>query len=363
MKLRSKLLALMVISTSFSGAYADGCGGGGHGRFSFGNGGFSFGPMHFQSPGHQFQQNYSAPCQHSVPSSYQSSPQVIYSDSSSGSRVYPQHGQPIPSNQPIGMNQGQPSQMQPQIQPGQIQPGQMQQGQMQNQMQGSQMQSPNQMQQPQLQSSQGNPFPGQLVSASGNPGQNFQANSMNGMSQAMPGNGMNGQTQMQPGQSAPVNGSQPMMQNRPQQSGGMPGGTGSQGSIPNGNGSGISALQILGSMSSTTGDMKQPVENVAGTATASQIPPSHFGTWVVNMNGNQMIRLSLNQNNTFVWSVIKDGNESRLEGQYRLDGQRLILVRSSDLQQMAGSWTGNGSNFTFKLDGASDNGLPFARAQ
>lgn len=353
MKLRSKLLALMVISSSFSGAYADGCGGGGHGRFSFGSGGFSFGPMHFQSPGHQYQQNYSAPCQHSVPSNYQSSPQVIYSDTSSGNRVYPQQGQPIPSNQPIGMIQGQPSQLQPQMQPGQMQP----------QMQGSQMQSPNPMQQPQLQPNQANSFPGQLVSASGNPSQNYQANGMNGMSQPMPGNGMNGQPQMQPGQTAPVNGSQPMMQNRPQQSGGMSVGTSAQANVPGGNGSGLSALQILGSMSSAAGDMRQPVENVAGVATASQIPPSHFGTWVVNMNGNQMIRLSLNQNNTFVWSVIKDGNESRLEGQYRLDGQRLILVRSSDLQQMAGSWTGNGSNFTFKLDGASDNGLPFARVQ
>ena len=41
---------------------------------------------------------------------------------------------------------------------------------------------------------------------------------------------------------------------------------------------------------------------------------------------------------------------------------RLTLVRSSDLQQMEGSWTGQGSSFTFKLDGAATAGLNFSRS-
>lgn len=363
MKLRSKLLALMLVTSSFSGAYADGCGGGGHGRFSFGGGfgggGLSIGP--FQS-GHQYRQ-YSTP-QYSMPTSYESTPQVIYQQpahsipSSSTSGPYQGQviqGQPVMQGQPIvqglPVSQGQPmSPGQPMSQGQPMNPGQPV-GQSQTMIQGQ----PGQMQPGQMQPQQGAQFAGQPGSSAGVPGQ--ATNYQNNMSQAMPNNGMNMQSQMQPTLAPPMPGSQPNMQNRPAQPSGQLISTGS-------NGSGLSALQILGSMSSGTVDARPAVESAAaGFQTATQMPPSHFGTWIVNMNGNQMIKLSLNQNNTFVWSVIKEGKESRLEGQYRLDGERLVLVRSSDLQQMAGSWTGNGSNFVFKLDGASDGGLPFARAQ
>ena len=129
----------------------------------------------------------------------------------------------------------------------------------------------------------------------------------------------------------------------------------------------LSALQILASIDGgNPGPMENAPnpENVPEAAVAAmQLPAGHFGNWVVTLAGNQMIKLALNQDNSFMWYAIKDGKESSFQGQYRMEGQRLILVRSSDLQQMAGSWSGEGTNFTFKLDGSADSGLAFARGQ
>ena len=82
----------------------------------------------------------------------------------------------------------------------------------------------------------------------------------------------------------------------------------------------------------------------------------------MNLPGNQSVELSLNENGTFRWTATKQGKSSAFEGQYRLETGRLTLVRSTDLQQMAGSWTANGEKFTFKLDGTKAGGLAFARS-
>lgn len=97
------------------------------------------------------------------------------------------------------------------------------------------------------------------------------------------------------------------------------------------------------------------------TAAASPMAGAHVGTWAVSLPGNQTIVLALNNDNSFSWNASKDGKQSSFQGQYRLEGSRLTLVRSNDLQQMAGSWNGSDANFTFKLDGATTSGLAFAR--
>lgn len=127
-----------------------------------------------------------------------------------------------------------------------------------------------------------------------------------------------------------------------------------------------SALQLLASIS----DGQQQAGN-SDSSTESQIPQfspaspapaaGHVGKWSVQLPGNQTVELVLNADGSFQWTATKNGNSSRFQGQYRLESNRLTLVRSNDLQQMAGSWTGIGANFTFKLDGASNGGLNFTR--
>ncbi|MGI9473723.1 MAG: hypothetical protein ACR2NZ_19435 [Rubripirellula sp.] len=130
-----------------------------------------------------------------------------------------------------------------------------------------------------------------------------------------------------------------------------------------------SALQLLASMN--TPAMTQPTSPAPTTAAqdTNQIPqfstptdPAagiHVGTWKVALPGNQSVQLTLNDDRSFSWTATKQGRSSSFDGQYRLESGRLTLVRSSDLQQMAGSWTGQEAKFTFKLDGATTSGLAF----
>jgi len=129
-----------------------------------------------------------------------------------------------------------------------------------------------------------------------------------------------------------------------------------------------SALQLLASIMTTD---STPTDTTAASNTP-QIPefapssassePAHVGTWNVNLPGNQAVQLVLNADGSFTWTATKNGNSSNFKGQYRLENDRLTLVRSTDLNQMAGSWTVAGEGFTFKLDGATTGGLTFRRS-
>ena len=132
----------------------------------------------------------------------------------------------------------------------------------------------------------------------------------------------------------------------------------------------LSALQMLASISGEEAPnaetVAQPAVSVAAevpefSAAATPSAGTHVGSWTVNLPGNQKIVLVLNEDSSFNWNASKDGKSSSFAGQYRLEGDRLTLVRSSDLQQMAGSWNGEGANFTFKLDGATTSGMAFSR--
>jgi hypothetical protein len=139
----------------------------------------------------------------------------------------------------------------------------------------------------------------------------------------------------------------------------------------------LSALQMLASLNgeatgpamaaevSPEAAVEAPAFSAQAVQANSAMPTNmvHVGTWRVGLPGNQNITLALNPDNSFQWNAIKDGKSSSFQGQYRMEGGRLTLVRSNDLQQMAGSWNGEGTNFTFKLDGATTSGLAFVRAE
>lgn len=130
-----------------------------------------------------------------------------------------------------------------------------------------------------------------------------------------------------------------------------------------------SALQLLASIMTTD---QGGSANTTAAANTPQIPefgpansnadPVYVGTWRVTLPGDQSVELALNADGGFTWTATKNGNSSNFQGQYRFDNDRLTLVRSNDLQQMAGSWTVNGEGFTFKLDGATTGGLSFSRS-
>jgi hypothetical protein len=128
-----------------------------------------------------------------------------------------------------------------------------------------------------------------------------------------------------------------------------------------------SALQLLASMSQpessdTTSATDSPQIPQFGPAKATASSKAdHVGTWKVTLPGNQAVQLALNEDGSFSWTATKNGKSSRFQGQYRLEDNRLTLVRSADLQQMAGTWTNRKDGFTFKLDGAANGGLDFNR--
>ncbi len=82
----------------------------------------------------------------------------------------------------------------------------------------------------------------------------------------------------------------------------------------------------------------------------------------MSLPGNQSVELTLNSDSSFIWTASKDGKSNSFQGQFRLEGNRLTLVRSNDLQQMTGNWSGADNQFTFKLDGATTGGLAFQRS-
>ena len=124
-----------------------------------------------------------------------------------------------------------------------------------------------------------------------------------------------------------------------------------------------SALQLLQSLDKSPAKTTEPTPEIPQFSSANKTTSgTHVGTWKVSLPGNQSVELSLKEDGSFRWTASRNGNASTFSGQYRLESGRLTLVRSTDLQQMAGSWTANGQNFTFKLDGAKTGGLAFARS-
>jgi hypothetical protein len=124
-----------------------------------------------------------------------------------------------------------------------------------------------------------------------------------------------------------------------------------------------SALKMLASISTNQSSATQSTTQIPQFTAASSVSTNpNAGTWKVNLPGNQSVALVLNDDSSFSWTATKDGKSSSFQGQFRLENGRLTLVRSNDLQQMTGTWSGQGESFTFKLDGATTSGLAFVRS-
>lgn len=134
-----------------------------------------------------------------------------------------------------------------------------------------------------------------------------------------------------------------------------------------------SALQMLVSMSGgqssqsnaaapQTPSIQTNAQGAQVSASQQQPAADHVGRWTAALPGNQSVQLQLNADGSFVWTANRAGKSSMFQGQFRLAGGQLTLVRSNDLQKMAGSWTGAANQFTFKLDGATSSGIAFKRS-
>lgn len=103
-----------------------------------------------------------------------------------------------------------------------------------------------------------------------------------------------------------------------------------------------------------------PQFSAAPVAASTNASP-HVGSFKASLPSNVTIELNLNNGGTFSWVVRGKGKTTQFSGQYQVTQGRLTLVRSNDLQQMAGKLTAGQNGFTFKLDGADNGGLNFKK--
>lgn len=118
-----------------------------------------------------------------------------------------------------------------------------------------------------------------------------------------------------------------------------------------------SALQALGAFG---------VDEAEASSSVTPEPQAevgfHVGNWTAILANNVSVQLTLQANGAFRWTANAKGKSSSFEGTYNLNGGSLQLSRSSDNQQLNGSFTRtNSGGFNFKLQGKDDQGLNFAR--
>ena len=126
----------------------------------------------------------------------------------------------------------------------------------------------------------------------------------------------------------------------------------------------LQALAAMGGNQAQTQPAAQPqAEQPAQQPQASTQPQQaagNVGTWVAKVGDQATVRLDLRADGSFTWTATRNGKTSNFAGQYAINGGKLTLTRS-DNQSLAGSMTVNANGFNFKLNGATDNGLNFAR--
>jgi hypothetical protein len=139
----------------------------------------------------------------------------------------------------------------------------------------------------------------------------------------------------------------------------------------------MTALQVLagmgGNQAATQPTQTQPAQTQQPQQTQPQAAPQQaqtpaaqptnerVGTWVAKVGSEATVRLDLRADGSFTWTATRGGKTSDFQGQYSLQGNTLTLIRA-DKQSLAGQLSGAGNSFSFKLNGAQDNGLNFARA-
>ena len=90
--------------------------------------------------------------------------------------------------------------------------------------------------------------------------------------------------------------------------------------------------------------------------------PDHVGNWVANLPNGAKVRLVLEAQGSFQWTVINGDKTNSFQGTYNVDSGSLTLIRSTDSQKLAGSLTRKDNGFNFKLGGEKDAGLDFVRS-
>jgi len=115
------------------------------------------------------------------------------------------------------------------------------------------------------------------------------------------------------------------------------------------------ALQLLSDM---TTPESQPAPQAQPATQASTGP---VGVWVAKVNNQATVQLNLRADGAFTWTATRNGQSSNFEGSYSVEGGSLTLTRA-DGQKLAGAISSISNGFNFKLNGAQDNGLNFARS-
>ncbi|QDT66755.1 tetratricopeptide repeat protein [Calycomorphotria hydatis] len=104
-----------------------------------------------------------------------------------------------------------------------------------------------------------------------------------------------------------------------------------------------------------------------GTASTTQPTtpalPAHVGTFKSSPANNLEVTLNLNADNSFTWTVNKNGEVKSFSGNYTFGNGQLNLTRS-DANSLTGAvkMTGNGFNFRRSGAGSNDPGLTFTKA-
>ena len=116
----------------------------------------------------------------------------------------------------------------------------------------------------------------------------------------------------------------------------------------------MSALQMLASFSGQATAQQQP-------AAAPQPVAGRVGTWTATLPNKAVVQLRFEEGGSFVWIANNNGKQSSFSGKFADQNGSLTLTRT-DGQKLTGALVANGANgFSFKLQGAKDNGLQFAR--
>lgn len=118
----------------------------------------------------------------------------------------------------------------------------------------------------------------------------------------------------------------------------------------------MSALQALGGFAPPTQSQPAPQPQV-------QVP-AHVGSWTATLGNGANVRLTLQNDGSFVWvATNQNGNASSFSGRYTVGNGSLTLNRNNDNQQLSGSMTTTGGNaFSFKLAGNNAAAINFSRS-
>ena len=124
----------------------------------------------------------------------------------------------------------------------------------------------------------------------------------------------------------------------------------------------MTALQALAAMGGNQAQPQPAPQQQPQTAPQArpQQANGNVGTWVAKVGTEATVRLDLRADGSFTWTATRNGKTSNFAGQYNIGGGKLTLTRS-DNQKLDGSMTANANGFNFKLSGANDAGLNFAR--